>query len=88
MKVLNDDDQSCEQIDERVTHHANADKFDSTGTANLSVGHLISTATTAREIQVALKVACYLTAAPQEILKLKIWRSLIRKISGSMEKKK
>src|SRR4029077_2014102 len=50
MKVINGDDQSCEQIDERVTHHAKADKFDSTATANPSVGHLISTATAAREI--------------------------------------
>jgi hypothetical protein len=57
MKVVIGDDQSCGQINERVTHHANADKFDSIGTANPSVGHLISTATTAREIQLALKFA-------------------------------
>ena len=57
MKLLIGDDQSCEQIDERVPNHANADKFDSAGTANPSVGYLISTATTAREIQLALKFA-------------------------------
>jgi hypothetical protein len=55
MRAVNGDGQSFAQIDERVNHHANVDKFDSTGTANSSVGQLISTATTASEIQFAPK---------------------------------